>query len=300
MFFSATIPADEAVLITLPLPERTRCGIANREQRNAPVRFTARVRCQCSIGALSTVPGSSTPALLCTIWSEPNAATVRSISHSTPSGEATSTPTAIARPPAARIRWATSSAASSRTSATATEAPSRANRVAVAAPIPEPAPVITADRPSRRPTHPPFRPTSSGTDVVVSHGGSRWEGGGTVARHSAAGIRWDEEDRVHQPVRNEPVRRDHRRDPHPLRLAHDRGGRHPHRGRPGQHRLLLAQAPDRGGSLRPRDAPRGGGLRRGRRGLLLRSGRPRGPRARGHPGRGAARGRDEHGQLFRP
>src|ERR671937_755874 len=97
MFFSATTPADEAVLITLPLPERTRCGIANREQRNAPVRFTASVRSQCSIGALSTVPGSTTPALLCTIWSEPNAATVFSISRAASSGEATSAATAIVR-----------------------------------------------------------------------------------------------------------------------------------------------------------------------------------------------------------
>src|SRR5919198_5834407 len=246
MFFSATTPADEAVLITLPLPERTRCGIANREQRNAPVRFTARVRCQCSSGALSTVPGRRTPALLCRTWRDPNAATVCSISRSASSGEETSAPTAIARPPSARILSATSAAASSRTSPTATEAPSRANTMAVAAPIPDPAPVIAATRPSRRPTP---APVPSHIDRDGRCGITRWlpVGSGWYGRAAHGhGVRWDEEDRVHQPVRDGPVRPDHHRDPGPLRVALDHGGRDPHRGRAGQHRLLLAEAPDRG------------------------------------------------------
>ena len=70
-------------------------------------------------------------------------------------------------------------------------------------------------------------------------------------------------------------------------------------GVPAQHRLLLPDAPHADGDLRQGAAARGGGLRRGRRRLLLRPGRPCRPRTRRHPGRRAARGGDEPRLVLR-
>ena len=91
-------------------------------------------------------------------------------------------------------------------------------------------------------------------------------------------------DRVHQPVRYGGLRRDHPRDPRPLRHARDARRRHPPRGRAREHRLLLPQAPHGAGHLREGPPARGGGLRRGRRRVLLRPGRARRARTRRYPG----------------
>ena len=64
-------------------------------------------------------------------------------------------------------------------------------------------------------------------------------------------------DRVHQPVRDGRVRRDHRGDARPVRRARHVGRRHPPRGRARQHRLLLPEAPHGAGDLR-RGPPAGG------------------------------------------
>src|ERR1051326_5453768 len=72
------------MLMIRPLRCATRCGIANLEHRNAPVRLTASVRSQSSARASATdAVGPAMPALLTRMSSRPNSRTVDSTSFVT-------------------------------------------------------------------------------------------------------------------------------------------------------------------------------------------------------------------------
>ena len=104
-----------------PPPASTRCGIANLQPRNAPLRLTAMMRSQTSSSRSGAGPssGSQTPALLYRTCSAPNARTADCTAASTSADRVTSTTAPIADPPAARIQaTVASTAAASRSPAT--------------------------------------------------------------------------------------------------------------------------------------------------------------------------------------
>src|SRR5262249_39957988 len=90
-------------------------------------------------------------ALLTSTSSAPKRATLSATIPSTSARRPTSTVSAIASPPAARISSAVRSARCAFSSATQTRAPSRANTSAMPRPMPWPAPVTIATLPASRP-----------------------------------------------------------------------------------------------------------------------------------------------------
>jgi len=128
-------------------------GTTWRDARNGPVRLVAIVRSQSSSDVSVTDPGARTPAQVNRTSTRPWVATTASVSSRTLASEVASTGWVVSRSPAnsARSRATRSSAASDR-SAIATLAPSPRNRRAVARPMAPAPPVMSATRPSRRPT----------------------------------------------------------------------------------------------------------------------------------------------------
>src|SRR5665647_898650 len=114
--------------------------------RNAPRRWTFMTASQSSSGILKIRLSRMMPALLTRMVGAPSLTVTSATAASTPSGELTSTATAMARPPAEVIADTVSAHDSSSRSRTATACPSLARRIAVAAPMPRAAPVTIAVR----------------------------------------------------------------------------------------------------------------------------------------------------------
>src|SRR3954453_20244164 len=131
---------NDAVLITLPPPDSSRCGMPCLQQRNTLFRFTSCTRCQASrlVSSTDTSSGGEMPALLKSTSMRPNASRVRAYISITASSSVTSAAIDM-RPGAPSTR-----------STPTTIAPSSSNRRADSAPIPPAAPVITHTLPASR------------------------------------------------------------------------------------------------------------------------------------------------------
>src|SRR4051794_36913580 len=141
---------NEAVLMTDPPPDSSKCGIPCLQHRNTDSRLTRCTRCQASSDVSSTETSSSgeMPALLKRTWIAPYSSRTRAYIARTASSSVTSQASARSPTP------------SSRRSTPATVAPSAPNRRALSAPIPLAAPVMTQTLPARRP---PLRCSAVGT-----------------------------------------------------------------------------------------------------------------------------------------
>src|SRR5690242_1008073 len=122
------------------------CACTARVIRKEPRRCTLMTASQSSTVILKMRLSRMMPALLTRIVGAPSSCATRATAASTCSGRLTSTPTAIARPPAAVMADTVSPQACSSRSSTATAWPSAASRRAVAAPMPRAAPVTMAVR----------------------------------------------------------------------------------------------------------------------------------------------------------
>src|SRR5262245_20134263 len=146
----ALIPAFDAMFTIEPPPSR-RCGSAARHTRNVPVRLTASVRCHSSTGSSCVWKNRPIPAQFTTTRGCPRSRHAPATASCTESASETSTLYARATPPCSAMSTAVFSAPSTAMSKHATGAPSLARSSAVARPNPDPAPVMSATRPSNRP-----------------------------------------------------------------------------------------------------------------------------------------------------
>ena len=135
-------------------------GRAALASRIGPRRSSCQIRSMWRACDDSSVPGTSTAALLTRMSSPPSSDAVCSTARSIESGSRTSSTTGTAVPPAELISSETvrivpgrrgSGDASSERAATATAAPCAASPRAMSAPIPRLEPVTNALRPSSRP-----------------------------------------------------------------------------------------------------------------------------------------------------
>ncbi len=143
------------MLTIRPPPAARRWGTAARDATNGACRLTAITSSWRCIG-MSRSPTKVTAALLTSTSRRPNAATARSTIASTSAASARLVGTAMAAPPAARMRSTVSSsvpgvrcgASAVDRAAQATVAPAWARATATAAPTPRDAPVTTATFPA--------------------------------------------------------------------------------------------------------------------------------------------------------
>src|SRR5439155_21763287 len=142
------MPATDATLTIEPPPPVRISGIAARDTKNGPFKFTAKIRSH-----LSSVISSSSvcftkyvvPALFTTTSSRPNSTLQRSIIARTWPSSATSQATQIARTPFSQASAAVASASSfDREKLMATSKPRAASCSVVAFPTPVPPPVMNA------------------------------------------------------------------------------------------------------------------------------------------------------------
>lgn len=132
-----------------PPPAALRAGAAARAASQGPREFTTKSRSKVSAAVSSMgVAGAAIPAFAHRTVSFPYSVTAARTAASLSASTDTSARTAIASPPACRMRSQVACAACSLRSTTTTFAPSRAKRRAPAFPIPEPPPVIRATSPS--------------------------------------------------------------------------------------------------------------------------------------------------------
>src|SRR5262245_48458455 len=134
------------MLMMLPLPRSTMCGITAWQQKKTPSTLTRKVSRQSASANSVTAPSRQTPALLTKRSTLPS----RSIADATRRWAASRLPTsatiAAPRAPCAFTSATTAAARPDSTSLTAIPQPSRASRSAIARPMPVPAPVISAVR----------------------------------------------------------------------------------------------------------------------------------------------------------
>ena len=142
-----------------PAPCASMIGSAHFVVRKALVRLKSSCAAQSSSLSSTGPPGTEPPTLFTSTWRPPQRSATAGITRATWAPSVTSAVSTAQTPPSdAMISRVASAAAGSRSSAM-TRAPSRAKSTAVARPLPqpgptEPAPVINATLPSRRPVMP--------------------------------------------------------------------------------------------------------------------------------------------------
>jgi len=109
-FSVAYTPDSDAMLTIRPPPPATIAAKAARQHRNVPVRLTSSVSRHSAKVVSANNAGVSTPAAQTSALSEPACDTAPN-SRETAASSLTSVGTAVARPPASRIRPATPSSA---------------------------------------------------------------------------------------------------------------------------------------------------------------------------------------------